>query len=33
MPKRFSAEEDAELIVNDEFNIGEMDSAGSFDEA
>ena len=27
MAKRFSAEEAADLLVNDEFDIGEMDSA------
>ena len=32
MAKRFSAEEAAYLIVNDEFDIGEMDSADSLDE-
>ena len=32
MAKRFSAEEAADLIVNDEFDIGEIDSADSLDE-
>ena len=32
MAERFSAEESADLIVNDEVNIGEMDSGDSFDE-
>ena len=32
MAKRFRAEEAANLIVNDEFDIGEMDSADSLDE-
>ena len=32
MAKRFSAEEAADLIVNDEFDIGETDSADSLDE-
>ena len=32
MAKRFSAEEGADLIVNHEFDKGEMDSADSFDE-
>ena len=32
MAKRFSAEEAADLIVNDEFDIEEMDSADSLDE-
>ena len=32
MAKRFSTEEAADLIVNDEFNIEEMDSAGSLDK-
>ena len=27
MAKKFSAEEAADLLVNDEFDIGEMDSA------
>ena len=32
MAKRFSAEEAADSIVNDEFDIGEIDSADSLDE-
>ena len=32
MAKRFSAEEVTDLMVNDEFDIGEMDSADSLDE-
>ena len=32
MAKRFSAEEAADLIANDEFDIGETDSADSLDE-
>ena len=32
MAKRFSAKEAADLIVNDEFDIGEVDSADSLDE-
>ena len=32
MAKRFSTEEAADLIVNDEFDNGEMDSADSLDE-
>ena len=32
MPKRFRAEEADDLIVNDEFDIGEMDSAVSLDK-
>ena len=32
MAKRFSAEDAADLVVNDEFDIGEIDSADSLDE-
>ena len=32
MAERFSAQESADLIVNDEVDIGEMDSGDSFDE-
>ena len=32
MPKKFSAEEAGDLIVNDEFDIGEMDCAVSLDK-
>lgn len=32
MAKRFSTEEAADLIVNDEFSVGEMGSADTFDK-
>ena len=32
MSKRYSAEEAASMIMNDDFQIGEMDSADSLDE-